>query len=733
LRIGPRLLFAVMVPVIALSALGTAGVVQRYRDADAVSAVVTQVGRVVQTLHLYAGLVGEETESESIVVAAALHISPAQASRLLGYDIEARLRADRAVVDAGIVDGASTVMGDKASQLVALRVRIDSGTANDAIVQPFFVTVVRKAESAWLTQMSQLTQTTLNTVGSPELRRALAGLADAVAAFIAGANAATAASTLTARGVPGTVTGATDLAAENALYARAASTLGAELSGHAATAWQHLIVTDPNVKTFQQFLASVIRRPSDSAAGANLTEIARTFRNGLIFKDHLRQVVDAAAADILPLARGLQNGAQRTLERYLFALGIITACSVMIAIVTARKIVRPLRRLADRACEVNAGVIDGNPLDTNGPDEVVSVSRAFNEIVANLTALDATALALATGDLNNPVLATSLPGRIGDSLRHSVDLLQQSIRDNDELHHDLELNEARFRELAERTPDIVFQFSHVPEPHFEYLSPSFETITGIPVATVKANFGAFAAAHDDAGRAGLADFIAGRNFQPHLDLAFRRKDGTFGVFDLHVVETADGTQGVARDVTEMRALQAQLAEQAARDPLTGLANRRLLDELLGRALRRANRSGTKLTVAFLDLDKFKSVNDTHGHDAGDAVLRATATRLQAAVRDADVVARYGGDEFVVVYEGADDNTVHRLVERIHNALRAPIDIGDGVTVCCPASVGIADTRSTAPNAAALIGAADREMLEVKKQQAPSPRHDIRPQAAHAVD
>jgi len=307
------------------------------------------------------------------------------------------------------------------------------------------------------------------------------------------------------------------------------------------------------------------------------------------------------------------------------------------------------------------------------------------------------------------------------------------VRRADQLVLQLERSEAGFRELADGTPDIVFRFSRVPDPHFEYLSPSFETITGIPVATVKANFGAFAAAHDDAGRAGLADFIAGRNFQPHLDLAFRRKDGTFGVFDLHVVETADGTQGVARDVTEMRALQAQLAEQAARDPLTGLANRRLLDELLGRALRRANRSGTKLTVAFLDLDKFKSVNDTHGHDAGDAVLRATATRLQAAVRDADVVARYGGDEFVVVYEGADDNTVHRLVERIHNALRAPIDIGDGVTVCCPASVGIADTRSTAPNAAALIGAADREMLEVKKQQAPSPRHDIRPQAAHAVD
>ena len=235
------------------------------------------------------------------------------------------------------------------------------------------------------------------------------------------------------------------------------------------------------------------------------------------------------------------------------------------------------------------------------------------------------------------------------------------------------------------------------------------------------------------GRAGLADLIAGKDFQPHLDLAFRRKDGTLGVFDLHVAETADGTQGVARDVTEIRALQAQLAEQATRDPLTGLANRRLLDELLGRAIRRADRSGTRLTVAFLDLDGFKSVNDTHGHDAGDAVLRATAARLQTAVRDADVVARYGGDEFVIVYEGADDTAVRSLVERIHTELSTPIEIGGGVTVRCDASVGIADTRSTAPNAAALIGAADRAMLEVKQQNAPSPRRDMRPEAVHAVE
>jgi diguanylate cyclase (GGDEF)-like protein len=258
-------------------------------------------------------------------------------------------------------------------------------------------------------------------------------------------------------------------------------------------------------------------------------------------------------------------------------------------------------------------------------------------------------------------------------------------------------------------------------PHFDYLSPSFEQVTGIPVAAVHDDFEAFAARLGKGGRAVLAAVIADRAFQPHVDLPVRRKDGTIGVFDLHVVKTADGAQGVGRDVTELRAMQAQLAEQATRDPLTGLANRRLLDELLGLALRSVNRSGGRLTVAFLDLDDFKTVNDTHGHEAGDTVLRATAARLEAVVRDADVVARYGGDEFVVVYEGADDHEVRDLVERIHGALSAPIEVGGGVAVQCRASVGIADTRSTAPIASELIGAADRAMLEVKRQRPQSTR------------
>ena len=724
---------AVMVPMVAISALGMVGATQRYRNADSLSAIVTQVRQVGRTLNLYAGLVGEKTGSESIVVASALHISPDQADELSGFDIQAQLRSARAAVDAAIADGAGTTLGRRVPQLVALRARIDAGTASERSVRSFFIDSIDIAESTWLTQMSQLTETSLATAGSAEIRRSIAGLADAVDAFISGAKETTAAGALIVPGVPGATSGATDLAAANAVYTRATKGLADELGGQAAEAWERLIVTDADVKTFQRSIASLLQQPSGTSAGATIADIARIFRPGLIFQDHLRKVVDAAAADILPLARGLRNSSQKDLEHYLIALGLIAALSAAAAAVTARKIVTPLHRLAARASEVSAGVIDGELLDSSGPDEVASVSAAFNEIVANLTALDTTARALAASDFDNPVLANSVPGRIGDSLRHSVDLLQESIRDNNELRQSLTRNEARFRELADRSPDVILRFSREPEPHFDYLSPSFEILTGIPVATIEADYRELAAALDDRGKAGMANLVAGRPLPPRFDTTFRRKDGTVAVFEMRVVETPDGVHGVGRDVTEIRALQAQLAEQATRDPLTGLANRRLLDELLGPALRRADRSGTPLTVAFLDLDDFKSVNDTYGHEAGDTVLRVTAARLRTVVRGADVVARYGGDEFVVVNEDAGDGAGHRLAERIEEALRAPIDIGGGVAIRCSLSVGIADTRSTVGGPAALIDAADRAMLDLKKTRTPSARRDLRREPVRPVE
>ena len=176
----------------------------------------------------------------------------------------------------------------------------------------------------------------------------------------------------------------------------------------------------------------------------------------------------------------------------------------------------------------------------------------------------------------------------------------------------------------------------------------------------------------------------------------------------------------AQDITErrhaeeeLRSLTAALTERAVRDPLTGLANRALLEERLRAVLSRDARSGLTTAVLFLDLDGFKAVNDHHGHAVGDQVLRAVAERLAAAVRPSDTVARLGGDEFVVLVEGATEEGVAALAARLRQTVQLPIgnlDLQVGV------SVGVALSHQGASEPSALLGAADKDMYAAKRSR-----------------
>lgn len=152
-------------------------------------------------------------------------------------------------------------------------------------------------------------------------------------------------------------------------------------------------------------------------------------------------------------------------------------------------------------------------------------------------------------------------------------------------------------------------------------------------------------------------------------------------------ELRDAVEAATRRLGERADLEARLAHEATHDHLTGLANRSSLMVELDRASARATRSGSGFGVLFIDLDRFKIVNDTLGHSAGDLVLRCVAEALRAATRESDFIARNGGDEFVVVAEEAGDiATVVRLAERIQTALSVPVEVGDD-NVRVSASIG----------------------------------------------
>ena len=175
-----------------------------------------------------------------------------------------------------------------------------------------------------------------------------------------------------------------------------------------------------------------------------------------------------------------------------------------------------------------------------------------------------------------------------------------------------------------------------------------------------------------------------------------------------------GLEAIIRDRTEHQLLQDQLTYQAFHDALTELPNRLLFLDRLDQALARAGRDHSRPVVMMLDLDGFKAVNDTRGHEAGDELLRALARILQAAVRTSDTVARFGGDEFAFLAEGIEtDDALEALVERIMGALDTPIPLPHGCErVSGSLGIAVATPDTTAGD---LLHQADAAMYDAKNR------------------
>jgi two-component system cell cycle response regulator len=159
----------------------------------------------------------------------------------------------------------------------------------------------------------------------------------------------------------------------------------------------------------------------------------------------------------------------------------------------------------------------------------------------------------------------------------------------------------------------------------------------------------------------------------------------------------------------------RLLQLAAHDRLTGIYNRGQFDLALAFELERARRYGHPLSIAVLDLDHFKRVNDTFGHAAGDRVLIGVAQRLVAGMRSTDVVARYGGEEFALIFPQTDRYAAATRVEALRAQIAAlPLTLADGRDIAITFSAGIAESPSDATEAAELLDRADRRLLAAKR-------------------
>lgn len=223
----------------------------------------------------------------------------------------------------------------------------------------------------------------------------------------------------------------------------------------------------------------------------------------------------------------------------------------------------------------------------------------------------------------------------------------------------------------------------------------------------------------DLSRASRASIVSGETDTYHIEKRYCHADGRDVWASLHVscVREHDGKAlyfiGQIEDVTESRALRERLARAAISDPLTSLPNRELFMDRLEASLRLSARNGTRVAVMFLDLDRFKLINDSLGHHVGDETLCAVADRLRGVMRDSDTLARFGGDEFTVLcLEVHDEQRAFQLAERLVKAMAEPIVLQSG-EVFVSVSVGIALSSGDTVSGATLLRNADVAMYQAK--------------------
>ena len=209
----------------------------------------------------------------------------------------------------------------------------------------------------------------------------------------------------------------------------------------------------------------------------------------------------------------------------------------------------------------------------------------------------------------------------------------------------------------------------------------------------------------------LAVARGGEPLRAH-DTVRRQRDGRLAEVTLDVTPNTDGVVVAARDISGRRELEAELVRQTMHDSLTGLPNRAYLTYRLGQTLDDARRRGVPVAVLVADLDQFRAVDDLHGHLVGDRVLVEVAERLRALTRPVDIVARSGGDEFVIVCPGTDVAAAAKLARTVIEVIGEPIDV-EHRALRVGASVGIAVTPPLDGDATTLLKHADVAMYEAK--------------------
>ncbi|MDB5823361.1 MAG: hypothetical protein JWR21_2065 [Herminiimonas sp.] len=361
----------------------------------------------------------------------------------------------------------------------------------------------------------------------------------------------------------------------------------------------------------------------------------------------------------------------------------------LIGWLSARRITRPLARLAESARHVRLGREHVILPSVLGYREIEEMTKSLQAMVRNGEKQRANLLALNS-------------------------TLESRVRERTEA---LALSESRLRTIADGMPALIayvdcdLRYKFCNRIYEDWFGKSSADVMG---HTIKEVLGAelFALIADRLDIALRGETVVFEQRRPH-------KGGVQFIKITYIPErdtsgTVTGLYIMAHDISEMKHIQLNLERDVLHDALTGLPNRQALMLELDRIEVRARRHKNSYAVLFLDVDRFKDINDNHGHGAGDEALIGFAKRLKGAVRESDLVARLGGDEFVVLVGDLDASAdcITAVAEKILLALRDPIAI-QGMPVILSTSIGIAIPCHEREPAAEILRRADQAMYEAK--------------------